>query len=166
MPGPGKCAMGAALLAAAAVHAQPPQPLEPMAFLAGHCWKGDLGKDQTDEHCFAWMYGGQALRDTHVVRSPGKPDYVGESTYYFDSLKKQVEFVYIENFGGISRGTVEPGAGTLVFPPTQYVNAGQVLTYRVRWTPVDARSYEAHSEMQSPAGDWRTQFKVVLKRTD
>ena len=34
--------------------AAPIEPLRPMAFLAGHCWKGDFadGK-QTDEHCFA-----------------------------------------------------------------------------------------------------------------
>jgi hypothetical protein len=161
-----KLAIVAALLAAGAANAQPQEAFKPMAFLAGHCWKGDLGKDQTDEHCFAWMYGGTALRDTHVVRTPGKPDYVGESTYYYDSARKRIEFVYIENAGGVSRGTMEPGADVLVFPPTQYVNGGNVLTYRVRWTPIDGKSYEAHSEMQSADGAWKTQFKVVLKRTD
>jgi hypothetical protein len=158
----------ASLLAAAtAAHAQAQDALKPMAFLAGHCWKGELGaKGQTDEHCFAWMYGGHALRDTHVVRPPGMPDYVGESTYYYDSERKRVEYVYIENMGGISRGTMEPAADALVFPPTKYVNGGQALTYRVRWTPVDARSYEAFSETQGADGNWSTQFRVVLKRVD
>jgi hypothetical protein len=152
--------------AAASAHAQPQEPFKPMAFLAGHCWKGEIAKDATDEHCFTWMYGGQALRDTHVVRAPGRPDYVGESTYYYDSARKRVEFVYIENLGGVSRGTMEPAAGVLVFPPTQYVNGGETMTYRVRWTPSGADAYEAFSEMQAPNGTWATQFKVVLKRTD
>ena len=156
-----------ALLAAGGAHAQPLEAFRPMAFLAGHCWKGDMAvKGQTDEHCFAWMYGGKALRDTHVVRTPGAPDYIGESTYYYDSASKRVEYVYIENFGGISRGTMEPASGALVFPPTQYVNDGQTMTYRVRWTPVDAASYEAFSEIAGPSGTWSTQFRVVLKRTD
>ena len=82
--------------------AAPIEPLRPMAFLAGHCWKGQFadGK-QTDEHCFAWLYDGKALRDTHTVRAPGRPDYVGETTYYWDSASKRVEFVYIENLGGV-----------------------------------------------------------------
>jgi hypothetical protein len=156
-----------AALAAGAASAQPIDAFKPMAFLAGHCWKGDLGtKGQTDEHCFTWLYGGQALRDTHVVRTPGAKDYVGESTYYFDSATKRIEYVYIENLGGISRGTMEPAADALVFPATQYVNSGQVLTYRVRWTPKDATSYEAHSETAAPNGTWATQFRVLLKRTD
>jgi hypothetical protein len=158
--------MIAAIAAAAAVNAQPHDAFKPMAFLAGHCWKGEVAKDQTDEHCFTWMYGGLALRDTHVVRAPGRPDYVGESTYYYDSARKRVEYVYIENAGGISRGTMEPAADALVFPPTQYVNGGEALTYRVRWTPMGPNSYEAFSEMQAPNGTWATQFKFVLKRTD
>src|SRR5438477_12769964 len=83
--------------------AAPIEPLQPMAFLAGHCWKGDFpdGK-RTDEHCFAWLYDGKALRDTHTVRAPGRQDYVGETTYYWDSAARRVEYVYIENLGGIS----------------------------------------------------------------
>ena len=94
------------LLASAAAFAEPIDALKPMAFLAGHCWKGQLadGK-QTDEHCFQWLYDGRALRDTHTVRAPGRPDYVGETTYYFDSAAKRVDWLYIENLGGISRGT-------------------------------------------------------------
>jgi hypothetical protein len=156
----------ALLMAASCAQAETPA-LAPMAFLAGHCWKGHMAvPGQTDEHCFAWLYGGVALRDTHVVRTPGQPDYVGESTYYYDSARKQVEYVYIENFGGISRGTVESLPGALVFPATQYVSDGQALTYRVRWTKADARAYEAFSEILGANGAWTPQFKVLLKRMD
>jgi len=144
--------------------AAPIEPLRPMAFLAGHCWKGDFadGK-QTDEHCFAWLYDGKALRDTHTVRAPGRPDYVGETTYYWDSASKRVEFVYIENLGGVSRGSMESMPDALVFPATQYVADGQSMTYRVRWTKLSDTSYKAWSEMQAKDG-WKTMFKLTMKR--
>jgi hypothetical protein len=141
------------------------EPLQPMAFLAGHCWKGDFpGGKQTDEHCFAWLYDGKALRDTHTVRTPGRPDYIGETTYYWDSAAKRVEFVYIENLGGISRGNMQSMPEALVFPPTQYVADGQAMTYRVRWTRLSDTSYEAWSEMQGKDG-WTTMFKLTMKRS-
>ena len=145
--------------------AAPIEPLKPMAFLAGHCWKGDFadGK-QTDEHCFAWLYDGKALRDTHTVRAPGRPDYVGETTYYWDSSSKRVEFVYIENLGGMSRGSMQSTPEALVFPPTQYVADGQSMTYRVRWTRLSDTSYEAWSEMQGKDG-WTTMFKLTMKQS-
>ena len=145
--------------------AAPIEPLQPMAFLAGHCWKGDFpGGKETDEHCFAWLYDGKALRDTHTVRAPGRPDYIGETTYYWDSAAKRVEFVYIENLGGISRGNMQSMPDGLVFPPTQYVADGEAMTYRVRWTKLSDTSYEAWSEMQGKDG-WTTMFKLTMKRS-
>jgi hypothetical protein len=144
--------------------AEPIEALKPMAFLAGHCWKGEFADArQTDEHCFSWIYEGKALRDTHTVRAPGRPDYVGETTYYWDSVSKRVEFLYIENLGGISRGTMESTAGALLFPPTQYVDGGVAMTYRVRWTVVGDDAYEAWSEMQDKNG-WTTMFRLKLRR--
>jgi len=146
--------------------AQPIDAFKPMAFLAGHCWKGDFGDGkQTDEHCFQWLYGGTALRDTHTVRAPNRTDYVGETTYYFDAASKRIEWMYIENEGGISRGTVQDAGGALVFPPTQFVGAaGESMTYRVRWTPLGPGAYEAWSEMQTKDG-WSTMFKLTMKRS-
>ena len=144
--------------------AQTVEALKPMAFLAGNCWKGEFadGK-QTDEHCFTWLYDGRALRDAHTVRALGRPDYVGDTTYYWDSAAKRVEFLYVENLGGISRGVVDTSTpGVLQFPPTQYVADGQTMTYRARWTPSDG-SYEAWSEAQAKDG-WATMFRLTLKR--
>jgi hypothetical protein len=153
------------LLSSTAAMAEPIAALKPMAFLAGHCWKGEFpgGKQQTDEHCFQWLYNGKALRDTHTVRTPGKPEYVGETTYYWDAAAKRVEYLYIENFGGISRGTMESTPTALVFPATQYIAEGEMSTYRVRWTPVGDDAYEAWSEAQTKDG-WVTMFKVKLTR--
>jgi hypothetical protein len=151
------------LLSSTAVQAAPAEALKPMAFLAGHCWKGEFpnGK-QTDEHCFSWILGGHALRDVHTVRTPGKPDYVGESIYHYDSAAKVVSYLYVENDGGFSRGTMKPTATGLEFPEAQYINSSMVLPYRVQWT-VNADSYEAFSEMLAN-GKWVTQFKMVLKK--
>ena len=144
--------------------AEPPKELEPMAFLAGHCWKGAFpdGK-QTDEHCFTWMYGGKALRDVHTVRASGRPDYVGETTYYLDPTTHRVEFLYVENLGGVSRGTMQTEGNALVFPATQYAAEGESMTYRARWTRLDDTAYEAWSEAQAKEG-WATLFRVTLKR--
>jgi hypothetical protein len=147
-----------------ALFAAPVEGLEPMAFLAGHCWKGTFpGSDRTDEHCFRWLYDGKALRDVHTVRTPGAADYVGETTYYWDSSMKRVEFLYVENQGGISRGTMEPATDALVFPPTQYVEGGSTMTYRVRWTRIGEDAYEAWSERQA-SSNWTTMFRMTLKR--
>ena len=144
--------------------AEPIEALKPMAFLAGHCWKGDFpGGKQTDEHCFEWLYGGRALRDTHTVRTPGRPDYIGETTYYWDAAAKRVEYLYIENLGGVSRGTMESAEGALVFPPTQYVAPGEAMTYRSRWSRIGDTAYEAFSEAQGKDG-WVPMFKLTMKR--
>lgn len=146
--------------------AEPAPLLKPMAFLAGHCWKGTLQDGRTtDEHCFFWMYGGSVLRDTHTVRRPGKPDLTGESTYFVDTVANHVAFLYLENGGGSSRGTVESLPEALLFPDTQYVSGGEALVYRARWTRQGDRAYEAWSEAQGADG-WTTMFRVVLKRVD
>lgn len=151
------------VLAGAVAQAAPAEALKPMAFLAGHCWKGEFpGGKQTDEHCFQWMLDGHALRDVHTVRAPGKPDYVGETIYYYDAAAKLVSYLYVENGGGFSRGTMKPTAQGLEFPEAQYINGGLVLPYRVQWT-VNADSYEAFSEMYVKE-KWVTQFRMTLRK--
>ncbi len=159
-------ALALTCLAGTAVAAEPPPLLQPLAFLAGHCWKGTFPDGKTtDEHCFAWMYGGRMLRDTHTVRSPGKPDGVGESTYYVDSVANDVAFLYVESSGGFSRGTMESLPEALLFPDTQYISDGEALVYRARWTRQGDKAYEAWSEAQTQDG-WTTMFKLVMKRVD
>jgi hypothetical protein len=110
--------IAALLLLPAAAPAEPIAPLQPMSFLAGHCWKGQFpdGK-QTDEHCFAWLYDGQALRDTHTVRAAGRPDYIGETTYYWDAEQKHVAFLYIENLAASAAARWSPSRTASCFHP-------------------------------------------------
>jgi hypothetical protein len=154
-------------LAAAVADAAPPapaNPFEPMAFLAGHCWKGTFpGKPQTDQHCFEWVYEQRFLRDRHVVKTPGKPDYQGETIYYWDPDTKQIQYLYIESDGGYSKGTVSPAADGLEFPSTSYVNNGQEQVYRSRWLRSGDAGYNAVTEFQTKDG-WKIAWQLAMQR--
>ncbi len=148
----------------AAAAADTPPPLAPMSFWAGHCFKGDFpdGK-RSDEHCFAWVFEGKVLRDRHVVRTPGQPDYVGETVYVWDSTVGRITYLYYENAGGISVGVATPTADGMDFPPASYAAPGEKsLTYRARWTRQGSDAYEAFSEAQN-GEQWVPMWKMVLK---
>src|SRR3954464_7350234 len=84
--------------------------LQPLAFLAGSCWKGTFaGRAVTDEHCFTWLYGGRFLRDQHVVSGDSVP-YRGETTYAWDGGQKRIVYWYIALPGFYSSGSVAPDA--------------------------------------------------------
>lgn len=156
-----------ALLALPSAHAcaaDPPEALRPMAFLAGHCWKGTFADGRrTDQHCFAWAAGGRALRDVHTVRAPGRPDYIGDTTYFVDPAAHEVAYVYVENQGGVGRGTMRIEAGALVFPDGRYTDADSTLAYRARWTPQGEDAYEAWTQARDGDG-WKTMQRVLMRR--
>lgn len=154
------------LLMPFSVQAEPVPSYQPLAYLAGHCWKGSFpdGK-QTDEHCFSWIYEGKFLRDQHTVRGADHPDYLGESIYFWNAADKQLEYLYIESEGGFSRGIVAAAGDALVFPPTTYVDGGQKQTYRSRWQRSGDRAYDVVTEFQ--AGErWVPGFQVHMQRSD
>ena len=94
--------MIAAILLAAATMAQ--QPLQPWAALVGHCFVGPAPVDgATDKHCFESVYGGQHVRDRHVVTAGGKDVYAGEAVY--SAKGSQVIFTYWNSLGGLGPGT-------------------------------------------------------------
>jgi hypothetical protein len=137
---------------------------QPLAFLAGHCWKGNFpGGHQTDEHCFSWIYDGKFLRDRHTVRSEGHPDSLGESIYFWDSSAKQVEYLYIESGGGFSRGPVATDQDALVFPDTSYVQGGKTQIYRSRWQRRGENAYDVVTEFQAKDG-WVPGFSLHMEQ--
>jgi hypothetical protein len=86
---------------AAASFAQP--PLEPWSALVGHCWSGSAPvKDGIDKHCFESVYGGQHVRDRHVVTVNGRAVYEGETIYSAKGSK--VIFTYWNSIGGLGTG--------------------------------------------------------------
>lgn len=153
------------LLALADGATAPADPLKPLAFLAGHCWKGTFpGQAQTDEHCFEWLYDGRFLRDRHIVRGDGHADYLGETTYYWDATQGQIQYLYIENQGGFSKGGVSPAADGLMFPPTSYVgDDGKPQVYRSHWKRSGDDAYEAINEFRTRDG-WSTAWKVTMQK--
>lgn len=85
-------------------------PLQPFAPLVGHCFAGPLpGNGGTDRHCFESMYGGQHVRDHHVVTVGGKEVYAGETIY--SAKGSQVIFTYWNSLGGLGSGTAILHAG-------------------------------------------------------
>jgi hypothetical protein len=137
---------------------------QPLAFLVGHCWKGTLpGGKKTDEHCFSSIYGGKFLRDRHTVHASGRADSFGESIYFWNSIAKRIEYLYIESDGGYSQGTVSMDDASLVFPPTDYVEDGKTQTYRSRWQRSGETEYEVVTEFRGTDG-WVPGFKVHMVR--
>jgi hypothetical protein len=114
--------------------------LEPLAFLAGSCWKGTFaGRSVTDEHCFEWLYGGRFLRDHHVVRGDSMP-YGGETTYAWDAKDKRIVYWYIALPGFYSQGHVETADSVLRFKD-HLVMPGAAQELRSTWRRVDADTY-------------------------
>jgi hypothetical protein len=156
-----------AVLPAFSLAQDAPSPYAGMAFLAGSCWKGDLpqqGKlSQSDEHCFTWVYGGKFLRDRHVVHSSdGRPDYLGETVYFWDASSKQVHYLYVESDGGHSEGSVSLADTGLIFPDTEYSDEGQKMTYRSRWQRAGDSAYDVVTEFKQPDGSWKLGWKVHM----
>jgi hypothetical protein len=87
--------------AVSAGFAQP--PLQPWAELVGHCWVGSApGNSGTDKHCFESVYGGQHVRDRHVVTVGGREVYAGETIY--SAKGPRVIFTYWNSLGGLGTG--------------------------------------------------------------
>jgi uncharacterized protein YndB with AHSA1/START domain len=142
-----------------------PSPrLMPIAFLAGQCWRGTMPDGKTtDTHCFDWLLNGHYLRDHHVVRSAGRPDYAGESLYYYDHERKQVAYIYYENNGNYARGLMMGDDKRLVFPDAQFLMPNAKLTYRASWTRLDDNSYQATSEFLK-GGKWELEQTVKFSK--
>ena len=161
----------AALIAVAVPTAGPAapeaqDPYRPLAFLVGHCWKGQLpgAGQRTDEHCFSRIYGGKFLRDEHTVhRADGGPDAFGESIYLWNSAAGQLEYLYIESAGGFSRGTVAADGDTLVFPEASFVEDGKSMTIRSRWRRAGDDGYEVTTEFEV-GGRWVPGFSLRMLR--
>lgn len=156
----------AAIFTALTAHAAGESPraeLQPLAFLAGHCWQGTFPNSKvTDRHCFTWVYGGKFLRDQHAVhRGDGRPDDLGETVYFWDPKAGQLQYFYIESDGGFIRGTVAPAGAILKFPESVYVDDGSEQRVRSQWQPA-GDAYDVLTELRK--GDaWVPAFSVHMK---
>jgi hypothetical protein len=159
----------ATILTAAAVSSSAAQTspafdkLQPLAFLAGTCWKGTFaGRAVTDEHCFAWLYGGRFLRDHHVVRGDSLP-YEGETTYAWDAVQEHIVYWYIARPGFYSQGNVNASDGALFFRDTRVTNSPSQL--RTTWRRSDADTYTVHVE-EVTNGKSKELWSMIMRRSD
>ena len=146
-----------------AAEGAPANPYQPLAFLVGHCWRGAFPDGHVpDEHCFSWLYGGKFVGDVHVVDSGGGKQDRGESICVWDSVARQLQYLYIESGGGFSRGTVSAEGDSLVFPAAHYTDNGAEQTYRSRWRRVGADGYDVVTEI-SENNAWTPGFTVHMR---
>lgn len=93
------------VLALAAALSGPLSALEPWL---GHCWVTEVAPGTTDRHCFASVYGGAHVRDTHEVVANGKTVYAGETLYSVEDGR--ITFTYWNSLGAVMRGGMTPGS--------------------------------------------------------
>jgi len=158
--------MGLAAAAAVAVPAATAadDPLGPLAFLVGSCWKGDFpgGKGVTDTHCFEPVYGGRFIRDRHVVEGAPGP-YAGESLYRWDAATRTIRYAYYASDGGHSQGEVRGVETGIAFDDSYTGPDGKPLVMRGAWLRDGADAYVVRTEGKD--GDaWKTQWTLRMVR--
>lgn len=162
--------MIAALAAAglAAVPAPTPataadDPLAPMRFLVGSCWKGEFpGGKVTNTHCFEAVHGGVHIRDRHVVEGAPGP-YSGETLFRWDPAAKVIRYAYDASDGGHSDGTARAVDGGLAFEDAYTGADGKPLTMRAAWIRDGDEAYVDHTEALEN-GAWKTMTRMRLVR--
>ena len=116
--------------------------------LLGKCFAATLAPQTVDRHCFASVYDGVHVRDTHVVTAKGKPVYSGESVYSFDG--KGLQFTYVNSMGGVGHGTATVQSGVMSYDLSMKAKpAGAPQQFRGKWT-VDAEGYDVADDGQPP----------------
>ncbi len=133
--------IAASLLLAAAAPALQPQ-LQPLGFLVGHCWQGQVAPGRTDRHCFALLTDG-TIRDRHVVVERGRRVMGGESVYRWDAARGTIGFVYRDSFGGRLAGNVQSRGNLLGFEGHYIASGGQRFRIVSRWNRIDDATYRA-----------------------
>ncbi|MEO7634092.1 MAG: hypothetical protein ABIS38_00415 [Sphingomicrobium sp.] len=129
--------LGLALAAAAPPPALAQPSLAPLASFVGHCWAGEApGNGGLDTHCFEPVFGGQHVRDRHVVRAGGADVYWGESLYSAEGGK--LGFTYWNSLGGLGRGTAVADGDVLRFTGSVHATPqAHEERYSTVWRKVD-----------------------------
>lgn len=136
--------------------------LEPLGFLAGHCWRGEFANGAQDTHCFESVFDGQHLRDTHAVKGRG-PVYRGETLYSWNGAGKQVEYTYWNSSGGVSRGSMTVRPDRLDFGNETYTAPdGRKTTISTFWRRVGEDAYETVSTSAAdPTGSRVVRYRRI-----
>ena len=123
-------------------------PLSLFAPLLGQCFAAHLAADTVDRHCFARVYDGAHVRDTHVVTVKGKPVYSGETVY--SAVSGGLSFTYFNSTGGSGAGSASVKGSTLSYQMTMRASPDkQPAKFVGRWI-VEPDGYRAESDGQPP----------------
>lgn len=137
------------ILAAASANPIAQAPLQPWAALVGHCWVGEApGSSGTDKHCFESVYGGQHVRDRHVVTIGGRDVYAGEALY--SAKGSQVIFTYWNSLGGLGTGTAVVAGDEWRFSGTIHATATGVEQPMTAVWKLSPKGYEVTAEGGPP----------------
>jgi len=160
--------MFAIIAAAAAATATPAElraELQPLDFLVGKCWQGEMkGGAEKDTHCFEPVYGGQHVRDRHEVKNAeGKVIYAGETLYSWNGKMRRVEYTYVSADGAVSHGTMVPKNGALDFGDETYHGPdGKELKISTLWRRAGETAYEAvNRSSANPTGEGVLKYILV-----
>ncbi len=81
-------------------------PLAPLDYWVGKCWRTTLAPEVTDTHCFTRVEAG--VHDHHEVTDKGEKVYQGDTDYRWDGTR--IRFAYRNDQGPVSEGVVTPTA--------------------------------------------------------
>ena len=159
----------AVVLAAAPIAAAPAADtlapvFQPLAFVAGSCWRATFPDGRmTDTHCFSPILSGHFLRDRHIVTRAPNP-YVGETIYRWDAATARIRYDYYASDGSHGAGTAEASATGLAFTEDHRdSDCGTAMQIRSSWTREGEDAYVALTEMREGEG-WRTLFRLRFTR--
>jgi uncharacterized protein YndB with AHSA1/START domain len=156
----------ASLAGLALAASEPPQlreELRPLAFLVGHCWRGEFADGTQDTHCFESVYDGQHVRDRHEVTG-GARVYRGETLYSWDGAARAVGYTYWNSLGGVSRGTMRPGESRLDFGDESYTAPdGRRASIATEWRLVDGGYDAVISSPEIPSMNRTVRYRRVAE---
>jgi hypothetical protein len=137
---------------------------QPLAFLAGSCWRASFPSGQmTDTHCFSPILNGHFLRDRHIVTRAPNP-YFGETIYRWDAAAGRIRFDYYASDGSHGAGTAGVTPTGLAFTEDhQDSGSGTAMQIRSSWTREGDDAYVTLTETREGEG-WRTLFRLRFTR--
>ena len=155
------------MIFAALLFVQPPMddPLAPMRFLSGRCWRGQFGSSAAyDVMCAEDMPGGH-IRARHLVRGIDG-DYRGETIYFHDAERQLIRFHYYTSLGAIQQGVVTVDGDRFQIDPIRHVRAdGTVLQLSATGERTEEGSYRTTTRFWG-AGKWGDASVVTMQSID
>jgi hypothetical protein len=138
-------------------------PLAPLRFLAGACWRAEFpGGGLADVQCVEEMPGG-FLRSRHAVFGT-EPEYSGDTVYFPDAETGTARFIYFTSLGGVSSGSVIEQGGLFVFPDQRHISAsGEELRLHGTWEVLSADAFRSESRRWAN-GAWSEPFTITFTR--